>query len=69
MAAPLTRTDLRNPAHIAVRPPEGGIIAPSFILCVQMRSVSQVRLQYHLGHVAPATLSAVEYAVRMILDL
>jgi mRNA interferase MazF len=66
---PLTRTDLRNPAHIPVRPPEGGITALSFILCDQMRSVSQSRLQRYLGDVSPATLAAVEYAVRMILDL
>ncbi|HLZ70717.1 MAG TPA: type II toxin-antitoxin system PemK/MazF family toxin [Dehalococcoidia bacterium] len=66
---PLTRTDLRNPAHILVQPPEGGVTAPSFILCDQIRSVSHLRLRRLLGQVSPTTLHTVEHAVRMIIDL
>ncbi|WP_322496236.1 type II toxin-antitoxin system PemK/MazF family toxin [Chloroflexus sp.] len=41
---PLTRTDRRIPLHIPIDPPEGGVVARSFILCDAIRSIAKDRL-------------------------
>lgn len=68
-AVPLTRTDRGVPAHVPVSPPEGGLGARSLILCDALRSISRQRLVRHRGQVAPATLTAVEYWLRVLLGL
>lgn len=66
---PLTRTGRRNSLYIPVTPPEGGLHARSFILCMSMRSVSTERLRERWGAVTPATLAVVADRLRMLLDL
>lgn len=66
---PLTRAEHLNPLHIGLTPPEGGIIAPSFILCDQIMRISRRRLSQRLGLVRPATITSVEDALQILLDL
>jgi mRNA interferase MazF len=66
---PIT-TRLRGiPWHVPVSPPEGGLTRPSAVLCEALRSVSQPRLQRHLGTVSAATLQAVQDRLRILLNL
>ena len=66
---PLTRTEHPNPLHIGLAAPEGGIIVPSFILCDQIMRISSRRLSRRLGLVRSATMTNVEEALQILLDL
>lgn len=66
---PITRTDWKNRAHIPLQPPEGGLVAASFILCDQVRTISQLRLRRPLGNVSPTTVRAVEDWLSFILGI
>jgi mRNA interferase MazF len=66
---PLTTT-LRNiPAHVHVNPPEGGLRAPSAVLCDAVRSVTKDCLIACWGTVCGTTMSQVEDAVRSLIGL
>src|SRR5688500_1267392 len=65
----LTRTERGLPIHVRVRPPEGGLIAPSVVQCEQIRITSYQRLVRYRGRISPATVAAVEAWLRRILDL
>jgi mRNA interferase MazF len=68
--APLTRTDRRIPLHVRIDPPEGGVSAPSFILCDHARSISKERLgEAPWGRVSARTMAEVADRVRVLLDL
>jgi len=68
--APLTRTNRGIPLHVAVAPPEGGLRAPSVILCDAVRSISVARLvEGPWGVVSSATLAEVEDRLRRVLGL
>ena len=67
--APLTRTDRRHPWHVPVAPPEGGLTAPSFVLCDQVRVFAVERLIRRRGRVGDAVLAAVEDRLRLLFDL
>ena len=66
---PITSTDLKIPVHIRIDPPEGGIRNASFIKCDQIRTISKERLIKRWGSVSDKTMSQVENAVRILLDL
>ena len=67
---PLTRTDRGVPLHVAIAPPEGGLRAPSVILCDAVRSISVTRLtQGPWGIVDEATIATVEDRLRRIFGL
>lgn len=67
---PLTRTDRRIPLHIQVDPPEGGLVARSYVLCDAVRSIARERLgDQPLGSVAPETMAKVEDSLRTLLEL
>lgn len=66
---PITRTDRHIPSHVRIEPPEGGLAAPSFIKCEELRCISRIRLQSRYGHVNEATLGQVEILLRTILAL
>jgi mRNA interferase MazF len=67
---PLTRTERRIPAHIALDPPEGGVSSRSFILCDALRSISRDRLKGRSwGVIGAGTMQRVEDTVRMLLEL
>jgi mRNA interferase MazF len=66
---PLTTRDRGYRLHVPVQPPEAGLVAPSFIMCEQARVFSVARLIRRRGRVAPLTMAAVEYRLRLLLDL
>lgn len=68
--APITRTMRGIPLHIAVAPPEGGVRAPSVILCDAVRSISTERLvEGPWGSISPATMVQVEDRLRRVFGL
>ncbi|OAN48631.1 growth inhibitor PemK [Chloroflexus islandicus] len=70
LVLPLTRTDRRIPLHIPIDPPEGGVVARSFILCDAIRSIAKDRLGPRpWGTVSAATLRKVDDALRILLEL
>ena len=40
---PITSRDKKQPIHVAITPPEGGVSAQSFIKCDDIRSISKLR--------------------------
>jgi len=73
MTVPLTSKVAKSkniPAHISIDPPEGGVKAPSVILCDQLRTISKDRLsKVPWGTVSTATLAEVERVLQMLLCL
>ncbi|HJT75616.1 MAG TPA: type II toxin-antitoxin system PemK/MazF family toxin [Gemmataceae bacterium] len=73
MAVPLTSKTKKSkniPAHVPIDPPEGGVRAPSVLLCDQLRTISKDRLgRAPWGTVSAATLAEVEMALRVLLGL
>ena len=65
---PLTRTDPGIPSHVPVPPPEGGLRAPSFALCEQVKSLSVSRLHRRLGTVERSTVERVQAVVGLFID-
>lgn len=66
---PTTTTARGIPFHVPVRPPEGGVKAPSFIKCEGVRSISREQLISLWGSVSVNTMNAVEDRLRVLLDL
>lgn len=67
IVVPFTRTDRGIPSQVRIVPPEGGLSAPSLLMCEQVRAVSIARFRRRLGRVDENTLSKVEQMVpRMI---
>jgi mRNA-degrading endonuclease toxin of MazEF toxin-antitoxin module len=63
------RTDRGTPWQIPVRPPEGGLSAPSFVLCDRVRVFAVERLHRWRGTVSAGTMAEVEDRLRVLLDL
>ncbi len=66
---PITRTERKIRWHVPIKPPEGGLVAESFIQCENVRSVSKQRVKRLRGRVTEITLRQVEDRVRILLDL
>lgn len=67
---PITSKDKKIPSHVAVDPPEGGLRKRSFIKCEDIRSVStSTRFLEQWGSVQSATLEAVSFRLRLLLEL
>ena len=69
VVVPLTRTQCNVRWHVRIRPPEGGVVAESFVQCENMRSVSKHRLKRRRGKVSFETLEQVEDRIRILLGL
>src|SRR5262245_41696285 len=69
VAVPITRTDRRIRWHVQVNPPEGGLVAESFIQCENVRSVSRARLRRLRGRVSANTIQQVEDRLRILMGL
>lgn len=69
VAAPITRTHRGVRWHVQVKPPEGGLVADSFILCENVRSVSKKRLKRIRGRVSAYTMQQVEDRLRILMGL
>ena len=69
-AIPLTTRERGLPTHVPILPSEGGVRAPSFIKCEDLRSISLDRLvEGPWGLLAPRTVAAVEERLRLLLGL
>jgi mRNA interferase MazF len=66
---PLTTSARRWPTRVFVRPPEGGLRAPSWVIGEQVRTISVERVQAVWGQVEAQTLRAVEHVVKLVLEL
>jgi mRNA interferase MazF len=66
---PITSKDKRQPIHVPVKPPEGGLSMLSFIKCEDVRSVSKQWLKRFHGRVSPDTLAEVDARIRILLGL
>lgn len=69
IVVPLTTRDRRIPMHVPITPPEGGVRAPSFAKCEDVRSITARRLIERWGRVSQRTLSEVEDRLRLLLGL
>lgn len=67
--APLTRSLRGWPTRVRVEPPEGGVTAPSELMCDQTRAVTTGRLEERMGRVDEATLERVATILRLVLAL
>jgi mRNA interferase MazF len=66
---PITSHDKKQPIHVPVKPPEGGLSMLSFIKCEDIWSVSKQRLKQFLGAVSNETMAEVERRLRILLNL
>ncbi len=65
---PLTSKDKRNPLHIPIDPPEGGLLVKSFALTEHIRSTSYERFSHRsMGRVHDTTLKAIEHRLKILL--
>ena len=69
MVLPITSRDKKIPWHVELAPREGGLTMKSFIKCEDVRAVSTERLQARLGKVDRENMEAVEYRLRLLLNL
>jgi len=66
---PITSKDKKQPLHVRVKPPEGGLTVLSFVKCDDIRSVSKQRLKHFHGAVSAHTIAEVEGRIRILLHL
>ncbi len=69
VAIPITRTERKIRWHVQVTPPEGGLVARSYIQCENLRSVSKKRFRRRRGRVSEDTMQQVEDRLRILLGL
>jgi mRNA interferase MazF len=69
IVVPITSRDKKQPMHVPVRSPEGGLQMLSFIKCEDIRSVSTERLKKLHGTVSASTMAEVEMRTRILLGL
>lgn len=66
---PITSKDKKQPIHVPVTPPEGGLPMVSYIKCEEIRAVSKRRLMRYYGAVSVGTMAEVEKRMRILLNL
>jgi mRNA interferase MazF len=66
---PITTQDKRQPLHVLVQPPEGGLRSRSYIKTEDIRSVSKQRLEQFYGELSKVNMEEVEKRLRVLLDL
>jgi mRNA interferase MazF len=69
VALPITSVEKRIPWHAMVDAPEGGLLERSYIKCEDVRSMARERLGRRLGSVTEGTMEAVEYRLRILMEL
>ena len=57
------------PSHVEIKMGEGGLTADSVALCEQVRAISITRLTRELGHLSTTTISQLNSALKIALDL
>lgn len=68
IVVPFTRTDRGMPTQVRVDPPEGGLSAPSYLMCEQIRAVSILRFRKMRGSVTELTLRQVEELIPWLIE-
>jgi mRNA interferase MazF len=69
---PLTSRANKNrllPSHVEIKMGEGGLTVDSVALCEQVRAISTTRLTKVLGHLSAITISQLNGALKIALDL
>ncbi|MGA3176222.1 MAG: type II toxin-antitoxin system PemK/MazF family toxin [Candidatus Acidiferrum sp.] len=69
---PLTSRVNKNrllPSHVEIKMGEGGLTVDSVALCEQVRAISTTRLTRALGHLSTVTISQLNGALKIALDL
>jgi mRNA interferase MazF len=66
---PSTSKNKRQPLHVEVTPPEGGLKLTSFVKCDDIRSISKQRLKQRYGALSSQTMAEVENRMRILLNL
>ncbi len=69
VAIPITRTQRKVRWHVPIRPPEGGLVAESYIQCEGLRSVSKQRLKRPRGRISEETMAQVEDRLRILFGI
>jgi mRNA interferase MazF len=57
---PMTSAKRPHPTRVELKPPEGGVIVVSYVICEQVRTISQARLTKLTGAIEPDTLKEIE---------
>lgn len=66
---PVTSHNKRQPMHVEIEPPEGGLNSASYVKCEDIRSVSKERFTRFAGRVSTRTVDQVEDRLRILLAL
>lgn len=66
---PITATPRPFPSHVPLKPPEAGVRKDCFIMCEQVKSISNKRLVKQFGTVSSVTVDKVEEIVGNILSI
>jgi mRNA interferase MazF len=66
---PITSKPRAVRTRVEIKPPEGGLNLPSFVIVEQTRTISTERLVKPLGMVTSATTAKVEAILRILLGL
>jgi mRNA interferase MazF len=72
VVVPLTIRGNKNrllPSHVEIKMGEAGLTSDAVALCEQVRAVSVTRLTKVLGHLSAATISQLNSALKIALDL
>ncbi len=71
IVCPLTLQIKKTEAtHVALLPEECGILAPSTVLCEQIRAIDKSRIRRKVGQIrSAAKMSAIERTIILILNL
>jgi mRNA interferase MazF len=66
---PLTSHERAEYDQVLIRPPEGGLIAPTVTLPDQLRAIDRRRLVQRLGKLKPETMLKINRSLKIVLDL
>jgi mRNA interferase MazF len=68
VAVPMTTRNRRQPLHVPIDPPEGGLRQRSYATCEDVRSISIERLSRRRGAASEKTVAAVAARIRLIIS-
>ncbi len=69
IVVPITSRNRGIRSRVVVKPPEGGLLHESTIICEGVRSVARERLSHRLGAVGSPSLHEVERILRHLMNL
>ncbi len=69
MVVPITTAAYGLRSHVEVEPGSSGLSHTSYARCDQLRVASTARLSARRGMIAPDQMSAIDQALRFVLDL